>query len=231
MIEPLDKFSSECDERIERRIVRALDGELTLAERAELDCRLREDPEARRLMDRTARADRAAGAALREAFAPVDAEAPRPAKVVSASERFWRQAIPSVAAAILLVVAGAWLGRSLGGEDGGGEQGEGSVAAVPTTPPGPAEGTPFEGQLPSGVQQLIWQVWDAGVQGDRAEVEPSQPSGVDVFAPLPPIQGPRRTHRARDRRIYSVYDESDQTIYLLGVDRVRKTVHAVDKDL
>jgi hypothetical protein len=49
--------------------------------------------------------------------------------------------------------------------------------------------------------------------------------------PLPRIQGPRRTRRDVDRHIFGVYDKDQQTVYLLGVDRVRTRVHAIGKDL
>jgi hypothetical protein len=53
----------------------------------------------------------------------------------------------------------------------------------------------------------------------------------DLSVPLPTIQGPRRSTRAMDRHLFTVYDEAEKAYYLLGVDRVRTQVHAVGKDL
>jgi len=71
---------------------------------------------------------------------------------------------------------------------------------------------------------LIWQVWDA-------QPDSSSTGGADELVPLPSVPGPRDVRRQVDRQLYGVYDEQSQTVYLLGVDRVRTSVQALGEDL
>jgi hypothetical protein len=213
-------------EELERRIVRRLDGELSVPERERLTRELLRDPEARRRMEEYAAADERAAEALRAAFTHTgpaglrDWESPR--RNARGIGRRWAV---RAAAAVLVAAAGGYLAYLLtpGGGDG----------PKPGPPKVAHEDRPAV-DPPAAVEQLIWQVWDPAPEGALGGAHPASltsPAGGDVSVPLPAIQGPRRTRRAVDRHLFRVYDGSDNTVYLLGVDRVRKTVHAVGKDL
>ncbi len=216
------------DEELERRIVRQLDGELSGPEREQLARELLRDPKARRRMEEYAAADSRAAEALRAAFTQAGAMSLRHGQSPRRRPRStWRRwAVPAAAAAVLLAAGGGYLGRLLvpGGDDGPGP-GRPTVARE--------NGAAVE--PPAGLEGLIWHVWDPTPEGSLGGARPAAltgpPPGGDVSVPLPRIQGPRRMRRAVDRHIFSVYDATDNTVYLLGVDRVRKTVHAVENDL
>lgn len=216
------------DEEMERRIVRQLDGELGDCEREELTRQLLRSPEARRRMEEYAAADARAAEALRAAFTQAGPVSLRHGQSARRHPRStWRRwAVPAAAAAVLLAAGGGYLGHLLvpGGDDGPGP-GRPTVARE--------NGAAVE--PPAGLERLIWQVWDLAPEDSLSGVRPAALTGPppvgDVSVPLPRIQGPRRMRRAVDRHIFSVYDATDNTVYLLGVDRVRKTVHAVENDL
>jgi len=213
-------------EELERRIVRWLDGELSAAEREQLTRELLRDPEARRRMEEYAAADERAAEALRAAFTHTGPAGLRnwesPGRNARGTGRRWAV---RAAAAVLVAAAGGYLAYLLapGGEDG-----------PKPGPPGVAQQDRPALDPPPAVEQLIWQVWHPPSGDSLGGAHPARltsPAAGDVSVPLPAIQGPRRTRRAVDRHLFGVYDDSDNTVYLLGVDRVRKTVHAVGKDL
>ena len=222
-----------CDERLLRRIVRQIDGELGEAERAELTRRLVRDPSAHRLADEIASADRSAAEALQEAFAGGGQDALRQwsaARRRLASRRLRARAGMAAAAAVLLGF-GVWaVDRALRPPvAGGGRKLVVNGNDRRTEPPEAA------GALPVGVERLIWHAWDTGGQSMPTMRLPGRlietGGGLDSTVPLPRIEGPRRSRRAVDRHIYTVQDESDGTIYLLGVDRIRTRIRAVGEEL
>ena len=221
------RHTEPVDEQVERAIVRRLDGELDESASAELDRRLVRDVAAHRLMDATAAADASAGDALRAAFVPEAGAAGRWGELGRrlGARRRVRWAVAAAAAVALVVAAGSVVVLLVGGA-GRRPAGGGPVAAhLANGNAAPAEA------LPAGVAELMWHVWDAPPAEARGDAAAGAAAPDDMLVPLPTIQGPRRTHRAVDRHIYGVHDESDDTIYLLGVDRVRTRVHAVGKDL
>lgn len=99
---------SQVDERIERLIVRRLDGELTEEEALELDRELLRCPEARELFDEYQRIDRVAAEALGAAIEN-DAGKAAPLAVVTAPRRkgyskLWWGLPAAVAATLALIV-------------------------------------------------------------------------------------------------------------------------------
>lgn len=223
-------MSSQTDDNLERRISRQLDGELGEADRAELTRELLRRPESHRLMDETSAADAAAGEALRAAFGQRSGAGETPGAVWHRLDRARRPraVLLAAAAAILLAVAAAWAIRWFGGGQGQ-PVGGGAIAAADANEP------PQAAALPAGVQELILRAWnpplDARPMRAAARGRDGAAGARDAFVPLPRIQGPRRMRRAIDRHIFSVFDETDSTVYLLGVDRVRTRVQAVGEDL
>ena len=244
MSDPSDKLTPRADgdeaagravdEDLERRIVRRIDGELDRAGRERLSRELLRDPEAHRLMDEYAAADRAAGEALAAALGSE-------AEGAGAREQ-WQRLAPhlretpggrlralAAAAAVLLTMASGYVAKltwPAGGEPSG-------RLARRTARPRRAAGAIEPGRpLPVEVERLIWQVWDtpAAQAGPRPAPASDRHAG-DVWTPLPIIQGPRRSRRAVDRQIFSIFDKDQNAVYLLGVDRTRKTVRAVETDL
>lgn len=101
---------SQVDERIERLIVRRLDGELSDEEALELDRELLRSPQVRQLFEEYQRIDRAAGGALTAAVGD-DASRPTPLPVAATPlrrkrySRFWWVLPAAVAAGLALVIA------------------------------------------------------------------------------------------------------------------------------
>jgi len=229
------------DERLERQIVRQLDGELDAAGRTALTRKLLRDPEAHRLRDDYAAVDRAGGEALREAFARERGEDLRrclPPAPGRRAARWARVAAVAAAGVVLAIGAGAaWHLRKGPADPGNGAVAARSPRGNPATVPvdGAGGGLPSTGELPPGIEGLLWRVWESPTEswpdGDEPQSLPTVDPAGDVPVPLPRIQGPRRTRRDVDRHIFGVYDKDRQTVYLLGVDRVRTRVHAIGKDL
>jgi len=218
---------------LERRIVRRLDGELDPAHGDELTRHLLRDPEAHRLMDQYAAADAAAGDALRIAFGPQEADGRGQWEGLrdrEASEARRRWAGAAAAAAVLLTIAVGYVARQLAPPSAAAPRGLAARGADPGTAP--------EAQaLPAGLERWIWQVWQPPA-GEAFGARPAEAIGPQrgeasgvVPVPLPAIQGPRQRRRAVERHLFSVPDETGNTIYLLGVDRVRTRVRAVETDL
>jgi len=202
-----------------REMSRRLDGELEADQEEALARALLRDPAARRRMEACAAADRQAGEALRAAFVPAaPAETVDPAGwQARAKDRRWRWALRAAAVVVLGAAGGFLAYERLAPRPGPGGPGP---AAVPAA---------ARAEELGNVEGLLWHVWSPPEDALQTNSRPGL--GEDVSVPLPKIQGPRRTNRAIDRHIFRVYDEADHTVYLLGVDRVRKTVHAVGKDL
>jgi len=221
---------------VEARIVRRLDGELDGRADEALGRELLRDPGAHRLMDEYAAADAVAGEALRAAFGPQDADGRRQwARLAPRLRRPVRSRAAGIAAAagVLLTIGAGFLAQSLWPPAKW-------QAPVPVASSRPARAQPTPAPaLPLAVERLVWQVWDAPKAAAHrpsatnvgwVPSSPDRPAG-DAAVPLPHIQGPRRSRRAVDRHIFGAFDEAENTIYLLGVDRVRTRVHAVGKDL
>ena len=204
------------DETRERRMTRRLDGELSESEQEQLARELLRDPSGRRHMEALAAADGQGGEALRAAFGPTGPAAlrnwPGASRRLGLGRRRWAV---GVAAALLLAVGAGLVAYTLR------PPGRGRPTRGGAERPDLARKDLGRAELPPAVEGLLWQVWDA----------PREAAGADVSVPLPRIQGPRRTRRMVDRHIFRVYDQADHTVYLLGVDRVRRTVHAVGGDL
>jgi len=209
------------DDNLELDVTRMLDGELSDTERDELARRLLRDPAAHRLKDATAAIDALAGGALREALGGnhnarpgggvVDLTRPR--------RRYWMLGAVAAAAASLIFGAACLVCFGL----------PGTGESTPVSKAGPVvngvEGARAVAEpIPAGAEELIWQVWDA-----QAKIRSA--GAADESVPLPPVPGPRDVFRQVDRQLYRVYDDQSQTVYLLGVDRVRTSVRALGEDL
>jgi hypothetical protein len=216
---------------LEDRICRALDGELSASERAELDRELLRDPEARRLMDHYRRIDRQAAAALRAAFgsdatSPLRAAGPRRPGQRAAK---WRWGSIGVAAAALLVAVGIWAvvrARHLPGSDQGPARRESLAGAAKRA--GPTHTGPALAAARGAA---------AGTRG-KAASSPRHEAGADdvplmydTADPSPFFDTPRQGDRVIDRHFLGVFDETKRELYLIEVDRVRTRINTVSLDL
>jgi len=214
---------------LEDRIVRALDGELSASERAELDRELLRNPAARRLMDQYRRIDGQAAAALRTALGS-DANVlgtASPARPPRRATRWRWGSISLVAAAVLLLAVGIWAAVHArhwlpgGGDDRAARREPLAVGC--------------KGVEPTGTQPAL-----AAARGrDGAAVRsPLGKAGVedvplmyDTADPSPFFDTPRQGDRVIDRHFFGVFDEARRELYLIEVDRVRTRVDAISLDL
>ncbi len=218
-------------DNLERRIGRRMDGLLDEAQTAELQRELMRDPEARAMAEAMASADAAAGEALRAAFghgaAVADGRWARSAARCEAGNavrgRAWRWAAVAAAAAAVVIGTGVWFAVT---------QRPGTVGdpAISSSIGGGSPATRPDETLPTGLEHVAWAVWGPPGAADESGVEKPAAMG-DAPAAASEMEGPRSRRRTVDRSIFSVYDEQEKAVYLLGVDRVKTTVHAVASDL
>jgi anti-sigma factor RsiW len=215
------------DDNLELDITRMIDGELSESQLAELNRRLVRDPGGHRLRDAVVRTDALAAAALREAVGVgkpvridfVIEDIARPRRHIAGA-----LTIASVAAASLAcgVCLAWWLG--LAGRGQSTTPGAATGTDHATAPIAIGDGDTARQAVLGSAHELIWRAL-------AAEADAQKPDRGDESVPLPNVPGPRDVQRQSDRQLYGVYDEENQTVYLLGVDRTKTRVRAIRKDL
>ena len=213
-------MSESTQNELERRIVRALDGELSASQRADLDRELLRNPEARSLMEAYRQIDRQTASALRAAFGPRGA-----ALSVGATARptsppgtlRWMPIGLAAAAMALLAVGVGMLIYGAPWQPGGAAPGPGPLA-VGREGAGAAETSPAVAVA-------------RGARLGSHDAGPDVPLMYDMADPSPMFDAPRRGDRIIDRRFFGVFDESKRELYLIEVDRVRTRIDTVSLDL
>lgn len=211
-------MTDEIDAELERKIVRSLDGELDAAEQAELDRELLRNSQARRVMEAHAANDALAAEAIRgllarnEGAGTVTAQqdfraAPRAAAGLRTS-RARRGAL--AAAAAILAALGVWTTCRLAFWQKGPAPDVVTVGGYEELP-GLANTQPGSHSRPSGPAERLML--------------------FDMPERLPLLEGPHRGERIIDRRFFGIFDEEENKLYLLQLDRVQTKVRAVAADL